>query len=73
MDACSAFKKDQNLIKKIGIKEREQKSPGKMGGLFDPSITAPSGSLLLNYQSLKEIAKQIKLVSLYSRVLPIHP
>lgn len=44
-----------------------------MGGLFDPSIRALSGSLLLNYQSLKEIAKQIKLVSWYSRVLPIHP
>lgn len=44
-----------------------------MGGLFDLFIRALSGSLLLDYQSLKEIAKQIKLVSRYSRVLPIHP
>lgn len=72
-DACSAFKKDQNLIGKIDITEREQESPGKMGGLFDPSIRALSGSLLLHYQSLKEIAKQIQLVSRYSRVLSVHP
>lgn len=67
------LKKDQNLIRKIVIKEREQDSPEKMCGLFDRPVKALSGSLLFQNQSLEDIAKQIKLVSRHSRVFPIHP
>ena len=51
------------MIRKIGITEVEQESHGKMSGLFDNSISALSGSILLYYTSQIEIAKQIQHVS----------